>query len=36
MVTAYKICKYFRVTNITVTVTPAIDQYHLFEDCWNI
>lgn len=36
MVNAYKIRKYFRAANITVTVTPAIDQYHLFENCWNI
>lgn len=36
MVTAYKIRKYFRAANIAVTVIPAIDQYHLFEECRNI
>lgn len=36
MVVAYKIRKYFRSTDISITITPPIDQYHLFENCWHI
>jgi len=36
MVTTYQIRKYFRTTCVEVTISPPIDQYRLFEDCWHI
>lgn len=36
MVATYQIHKYFRSTDISITITPPIDQYHSFEDCWHI
>ena len=36
MVATYQIRKYFRPTNIAIIISPPIDQYHLFEDCWHI
>lgn len=36
MVATYQIRKYFRSTNIAIIISPPIDQYHLFEDCWHM
>ena len=36
MVLAYKIHKYFRIENISIHVTPSLNEYHLFEKCEKI
>ena len=36
MVLTYKIRNFFRSADITITITPPIDEYHLFEECWRI
>lgn len=36
MVATYRIQKYFRSLGTEVTIDPALNEYHLFEECWNI
>lgn len=36
MVTAYQIHKHFQSTDIAISFSPPIDQYHMLEDCWHI
>lgn len=33
---AYRIRAYFRSLGREVTIIPALDDYHLFEECWDI
>ena len=35
MILAYKIRNYFRSIDIRIHITPSLDEYHLFEDCWK-
>lgn len=36
MVSTYQIRAFFRSQNIPISIQPEIDEYPLFEKCWNI
>lgn len=36
MILAYKVRNYFRDITTSIQISPSLDEYHLFEDCWKI
>ena len=36
MVLTYQIRSFLRSVGAAVSIQPAIDEYHMFEECWKI
>ena len=36
MVLAYKLQRFLISIGASITIEPAIDEYHMFEECWKI